>query len=132
MKTSAQAISLPSAASGHAQSVQQILAERNSSIFATHLKSDGVVAVGFRELLVQYPKVKTEDDVDIAADILVKIFNSPRSRRFYCDCARHLDRSFITQAAFNANETRTKKSDQKSTGIFRADLYEATYKTRTI
>ncbi len=99
-------------------SMKQILAEKHGEIYANHIKSSDVVAVSLRELLAQYPEVKTEDDVDIAADILVRIFNSPNSRRFYCDCARHLDRSFITQAAFSANETRTKNPIQNPPAYF--------------
>lgn len=77
---------------GATQAVKAQRADRNSSIYADHIKSSGVVAVtNSRELLVQHPEVKTESDVDIAADILVKVFNSPNSRGFYCDCARHLD-----------------------------------------
>lgn len=91
-------------------SMKQILTERNRSYYPDHIKSSGVVAVtNSRELLAQYPEVKTESDVDIAADILVKVFNSPNSRGFYCDCARHLDRSFITQAVWNATQMRTNK-----------------------
>lgn len=91
-------------------SMKQILAERNRSYYPDHIKSNGVVAVtNSRELLVQYPEVKTESDVDIAADILVKVFNAPKSRGFYCDCARHLDRSFITQAVYNATRVRTNR-----------------------
>ena len=91
-------------------SMKQILAERNSFTYPEHIKTDGVVAVtNSRELLVQYPEVKTESDVDIAADILVKVFNAPKSRGFYCDCARHLDRSFITQAVYNATRVRTNR-----------------------
>lgn len=91
-------------------SMKQILAERNRSYYPDHVKSSGVVAVtNSRELLAQFPEVKTESDVDIAADILVKVFNSPRSRGFYCDCARHLNRGFITQAVYNATQTRTNR-----------------------
>lgn len=76
-------------------SMKQILAERNRSYYPDHVKSSGMVAfTSSRELLAQFPEVKTETDVDIAADILVKVFNSSRSRGFYCDCARHLNRSF--------------------------------------
>lgn len=92
-------------------SMKQILAERNSAIYAEHTKSNYCVAAvtNSRELLAQFPEVKTESDVDIAADILVKVFDSPKSRGFYCDCARHLDRSFITQAVYNATRVRTNR-----------------------
>jgi len=90
-------------------SMREIITEWDRSIHAEYRKARGVTAVGWMELLAQYPPVKTEEDVDIAADILVKVFNSPKSRGFYCDCARHLDRGSITQAAYLALQVRTNK-----------------------
>lgn len=60
-------------------------------------------AVNLQDFFDRYPEVNTEQDVDIAADLLVQIFNAPNSRRFYCDCARHIkDISFIKEAARSA------------------------------
>lgn len=90
-------------------SMKEILAEHRSNIYAEQVKSNGMAAVGWKELLAQYPPVKTEADVDIAADILVRVFSSPKSRGFYCDCARHLDRESVTQAVYLALQIRTNR-----------------------
>lgn len=63
----------------------------------------GVPAVNLQDLFDRYPEVNSEQDVDAAADLLVQIFNSPRSRRFYCDCARNIkDINFIKEAVKSA------------------------------
>lgn len=63
----------------------------------------GVNPVKLRELIHDFPEIKTEDDVDVAADMLVSIFDAPGSRRFYCDRSRRIkDADFFIQAVLNA------------------------------
>ena len=59
-----------------------------------------VVAVNtLTELANQLPVVKTEADVEDAANFLVEVFNAPRSKAFYCDCVRRIkDTDFLRRA----------------------------------
>lgn len=63
-------------------------------------EGDRVVAVkSLEELASQLPEVKTEADVEVAADFLVRVFHAPTSKAFYCDCVRHIrDREFLKRA----------------------------------
>lgn len=100
-------------------SLQNIIAERTGSIYANSYKRTDtrcssvpkrcVVAEPLRGIAQSYPSVKSEQDVDKAADYLVELFHSPESRRFYCDVARHLtDTKFIEQAIKCAFQPKVK------------------------
>lgn len=87
------------------------LREKGSYTNQTRTKSQRVVAVNtLSELVAQLPEVKTEADVEAAADFLVEVFNSPRSKAFYCDCVRQIkDTAFLRRAIESAFDPKVER-----------------------
>ncbi len=91
--------------------MNQLLTNRLDAIRAEHIKraADCAHSTAQTDIADGYPEVATELDVDKAAEYLVAVFNSPRSKAFYCDCARHIGRDSIIQAIRSATTLRTNK-----------------------
>ena len=83
--------------------MNQLLTNRLDAIRAEHMKraADCAHSTAQTDIASGYPEVATELDVDKAAEYLVAVFNSPRSKAFYCDCARHIGRDSIIQNISN-------------------------------
>lgn len=85
------------------------LSQRSYNQQQSRTNSRVVAVKSLDELAKQLPEVKTEADVEAAADFLVEVFHAPDSKAFYCDCVRRIrDRDFLKRAIILAFAPRVK------------------------